>query len=173
MCDDCALGDLSNVDLTGADDGDVLTLDGTTWVAAAPAGGGGWKDFAQASVTGGNGSAGNTTFAEVTNLADLVLDAAAGDLIAMDWNAITFGPQTFYRVVVVGGTTVVTPAGWYRSTNVTDQGAPTSGTKRFVVQAGDVVAGQITLQLQANGTGNPPIILEGSQFEAVNLGAAA
>jgi hypothetical protein len=73
-------------------------------------------------------------------------------------------------VVVVGGVTVATVAGWYRSTNNTNEGSPISSEHSFEVDAGDVVAGQITLELQSQGVGSPSVVLEGSQFQAKNFG---
>lgn len=150
---------------------DYLALDYTTDSSGGGGGGAaGLVDWQAASVTGGNGSAPNGSFGAVTNLAQLVLDAAEGDIIGIDVSATLFGPQTFMRVVVIGGTSVIGSAGWYRSTDITNQGTPVSGTRRFQVAAADVVAAQVTLELQAQGSGNNPLVLEGSEFEATNFG---
>lgn len=172
--DACSIDALADVDTSGASDGDVLTLDGTTWVPAAPAGGGGWKAFGESVVTGGNGDAPVAPGGAVTNLAPITLDAATGDLIECGMNSIFFGPQTFYSLSITSGTPrVLSPRGWYYTSQIGTQGGWSWAPFKFLVLATDLTAGQITVRLDGSGQGGAGTVLEGGQFQACNYGAPA
>jgi hypothetical protein len=153
-----ALGDLTDVDTTGAGSGDVLTYDGAGWAPAAPTGGGGGEVpteigsavdlYVNASTgddTTGDGTSG-TPYATIGRAiediptivtARYTINVADGtyreqvDLVRFIFPAFTASSATDARIVLTGNTT--TPANCVISG--ADSGTPTTATRNFCVRA--------------------------------------
>lgn len=167
----CSIDALEDVDTSGASDGDVLTLDSGIWVPAASSGGG-IKAFGESRITGGNGASPQTRGA-VTGPAfgAVTIDAAEGDLIECSWNTITFGGQTFYTPEITSGTPrTISFQGWYKTVDFNSGGEGLSCPVKFLVQAADLTAGQITIAVYGSTTGGAAIVIEGSLWQVTNFG---
>lgn len=148
--------------------GTVTTVEGS--------GGGsgqGLVDFARAKRTAGDVTVNSTTFTNVDTGLDLVISASAGDVIEARLSAkITKGASgatyfVFDFCTVVGGSPVNSISaeaaagtglsnsfpGWSEATVLQQSGTVPytayAGSKRYVVQAGDISGGTVTLRLRA------------------------
>lgn len=114
-------------------------------------------------------------FAAVPGITPLTVDASAGDLIGFSVNMLALVPTDtalFDAATIVSGSPVnyfsgetgtasnLGLPGWY-SPSALDQGAgEIDGTAYYIVQAGDIAAGQVTVGLRfraAGATADPTI----------------
>lgn len=155
-------------------------------------GGGGLTDFAQAKRISGDIPFNSASLANVDTGLDLVMTAAAGNVIECDLAATVYVSGTVFMVfdfvTVVGGvpvnsittesaavTTVANSfPGWGYPAVSTSSASPTRfvGSKRYTLQAGDISSGTVTLRLRAINNGaatiraNDPMLY----VKATNLG---
>ena len=149
--------------------GTVVTIEG-----GGGGSGQGLKDFAQAKRTSGDITVNSTTFTNVDTGLDLVMTAAAGDVIECKLMAkggkstagttyLVFDFQTIVSGSPVNSVTSETTAGtgltnsfpaWGEGLLVTNNNGSSpnrvfSGSKRYTLQAGDISGGTVTLRLRA------------------------
>lgn len=113
-------------------------------------------------------------FEAITGLADLVLDASAGDLISVEpslFIATTNASTTdaFFDVATIvaaspvnwfsGGTGLATNGGVFAWAGVDITTRAISGAAFYEVQAGDIAAGQVTLRLMFRTAGADELVV--------------
>lgn len=125
--------------------------------------------------TGGDITFNNTTLSAVTGPTDLVVAAATGDVLFVGMSArcpnstaqsMTFDFATIVSaspvnyVSAASGTPVNVPTPWYIGS--ADQGS-VNGPFPYIVQAGDISGGNVTLRLYARSSGSRVIAAAAAQ----------
>ena len=137
-----------------------------TWIAIGGSGGGGIVDYAIQRYTAGNITLNNTSWTDVPGPADLVVDASNGDLLDVGlsclWGAETpevyldfatrvSGAPVNYISGGAGGASNRGVVGW-QSAGAAAENHFSQGSIPYVVQAGDISGGTVTLRLRFRGS---------------------
>ena len=169
-------------DIQLSPDGRILDSDGQLVFDPAQIGTSGGVSVTTARRTSGNISLNNTSWTNLDTGMDLVIAAAAGDVLEVSISGVTFGSASsttaFFDVATIVSAAVVNTFSTEGAESGSSQGIqawfqltgadirPLTGSATYTVQAGDISGGNVTLRLRGRceaanartivaGTNNP------------------